>query len=152
MTISICFHLTLFILYLVTLFLVFPGDAMVKSACQCRRHRRLLGWDDPLVCVCVCVITCVQLFVTPWTVACWASRVGKWQPIPLWLPGKFHGQRSPLAGYSPGGCKESDVTKWLSTHGTLLLRYIHIVTVYYLVMLLAENSVKSNQELLPWSN
>jgi len=24
----------------------------------------------------------------------------KWQPIPVFLPGKFHGQRSP-AGYSP---------------------------------------------------
>ena len=28
---------------------------------------------------------------------------GKWQPTPLYLPGKFHGQRS-LAGYSPWGC------------------------------------------------
>ena len=27
-----------------------------------------------------------------------------------------HGQRS-LAGYSPWGCKESDSTEWLSTHG-----------------------------------
>ena len=26
-----------------------------------------------------------------------------------------HGQRS-LADYSPWGCKESDMTKWLSTH------------------------------------
>ena len=63
MTISICFHLTLFILYLVTLVLVFPGDAMVKSACQCRRHRRLLGWDDPLACVCVCVKVMVGFIV-----------------------------------------------------------------------------------------
>ena len=28
----------------------------------------------------------------------------KWQPTPLFLPGKSHGQRS-LAGYSPWGCK-----------------------------------------------
>ena len=28
----------------------------------------------------------------------------KWQPTPIFLPGKFHGQRS-LAGYSPWGCK-----------------------------------------------
>ena len=27
----------------------------------------------------------------------------KWQPTALYLPGKFHGQRS-LAGYSPLGC------------------------------------------------
>ena len=34
--------------------------------------------------------------------------VRAWQPIPVLLPGDFHGQRS-LAGYSPWGCKESDV-------------------------------------------
>ena len=33
----------------------------------------------------------------------------KWQPTPVCLPGKFHGQRS-LAGYSPWACKESDMT------------------------------------------
>ena len=37
--------------------------------------------------------------------------LGIWQPTPIFLPGKFHGQRS-LAGYSPQGCKESDTTKW----------------------------------------
>ena len=34
----------------------------------------------------------------------------KWQPTPVSLPGKSHGQRS-LAGYSPWGRKESDVTE-----------------------------------------
>ena len=34
----------------------------------------------------------------------------KRQPTPLFLPGKFHGQRS-LAGYSPWGCKGSDTTE-----------------------------------------
>ena len=43
---------------------------------------------------------------------------GKWQPTPVFLPQKFHGQRS-LAGYSPWGRKESYVTKWLSTHTVL---------------------------------
>ena len=33
----------------------------------------------------------------------------KWQPTPVFLPGKFHGQRS-LAGYRPWGHKESDTT------------------------------------------
>ena len=37
------------------------------------------------------------------------TRKKKWQPIPVFLPGKFHGQRR-LAGYSPWGCKESDMT------------------------------------------
>ena len=33
-----------------------------------------------------------------------------WQPTLVFLPGESHGQRS-LAGYSPGGCKESDMTE-----------------------------------------
>ena len=33
----------------------------------------------------------------------------KWLPTPVLLPGKFHGQRS-LAGYSPWGHKESNMT------------------------------------------
>ena len=36
----------------------------------------------------------------------------KWQPTPVFLPGISHGQRS-LAGYSPWGCKESDMTEHL---------------------------------------
>ena len=36
----------------------------------------------------------------------------KRQPIPVFLPGKFHGQRS-LVGYSPWGLKESDTTELL---------------------------------------
>ena len=41
----------------------------------------------------------------------------KWQPTPVFLPGEFHGQRS-LAGYSPWGHKELDVTEQLSLHFT----------------------------------
>ena len=59
-----------------------------KSAYQCRRGKRL-GFD-------------------PWVSKISWSR--RWQPIPVFLPGKFHGQRS-LVGYSPWGCKESDVTE-----------------------------------------
>ena len=33
-----------------------------------------------------------------------------WQLTPVFLPGESHGQRS-LAGYSPWGCKESDMTE-----------------------------------------
>ena len=50
-----------------------------ESACQCRR----CGFDP------------------------WVGKIlwkGKLQPIPVFLPGKFNGQRS-LAGYSPWGCK-----------------------------------------------
>ena len=35
-----------------------------------------------------------------------------WQPTPVFLPGKSHGQRR-LVNYSPWGCKESDMTKRL---------------------------------------
>ena len=41
-----------------------------------------------------------------------ASCRREWQPIPGFLPGEFHGQRS-LAGYSPWGRKESDTTERL---------------------------------------
>ena len=42
----------------------------------------------------------------------WVGKIPwgrKWQPPPVSLPGRSHGQRS-LVGYSPSGCKESDVT------------------------------------------
>ena len=69
----------------------FPGGANGKeSSCQSRRH----GFD-------------------PWVGKIpWRS---KWQPTPVFLPGKFHGQRS-LRGYSPRGPKESDTTDQPSTH------------------------------------
>ena len=50
-----------------------------ESACQCRR----CGLDP-------------WLGETPWR--------RKWQPTPVFFPGKFHGQRS-LVGYSPWGDK-----------------------------------------------
>ena len=34
----------------------------------------------------------------------------KWQPTPVFVPGKSYGQRS-LVGYSPWGRKESDMTE-----------------------------------------
>ena len=36
-------------------------------------------------------------------------KEGKWQPTPIFLPEKSHEPRS-LAGYSPWGCKELDMT------------------------------------------
>ena len=43
----------------------------------------------------------------------WSRRFlgeGNSKPTPIFLSGKSHGQRS-LAGYSPWGCKESDMTE-----------------------------------------
>ena len=41
--------------------------------------------------------------------------------------GKFHGQRS-LAGYSPRGCRESDLTGQLSTHTHLFIWLCWVLT------------------------
>ena len=43
---------------------------------------------------------------------CFNSLTQKWQPTPVFLPGKSHEWRS-LAGYSPWGHKESDTTEQL---------------------------------------
>ena len=53
------------------------------------------------------------------------------QPTPVFWPGKFHGQRHPL-GYSPWGCKESDMTEH-----ALFKKEIH-----YLIILI-ENSLRT---------
>ena len=45
----------------------------------------------------------------------WVGKISwrrKWQPTPVFLPGKSHGQRN-LVGYSPWGCKELDTTERL---------------------------------------
>ena len=39
----------------------------------------------------------------------------KWQPAPIFLPGKFHEKRS-LADCRPWDCKESDMTEHTHTH------------------------------------
>ena len=70
-----------------------PGGSDGKeSACQCRKHKR-------------------------WRFNPWVRKIPwrrEWQPTPVFLPGKSHGQRS-LVGYSPWGCKELDRTEWLLT-------------------------------------
>ena len=59
--------------------------------CQCEEWRR-----------------CKRCRFDPWVrnIPWWR----KWQPAPVFLPGKFHGQMSPV-GYSPWGCKGSDTTE-----------------------------------------
>ena len=48
----------------------------------------------------------------------------EWLPAPIFLPGELHGQRS-LVGYSPWGCKESDITEQLTLHYTKFLNTIN---------------------------
>ena len=46
----------------------------------------------------------------------WVGKIlwrREWQPFPVFLPGESYGQRN-LAGYSPRGCKESDMPEVLS--------------------------------------
>ena len=75
----------------------FPGGASEKeSACQCNISKR--PRFDPWV------------GKMPW------RRKG--QPTPVFLPGKSHAQRS-LVGYSPWGCKESDMTEHFSAAATM---------------------------------
>ena len=56
----------------------------------------------------------------------------KWQPTAVLLPGEAHGQRN-LAGYSPWGHKELDMTEQLSTHlssnksKTIKIEYINFI-------------------------
>ena len=72
-----------------------------ESACQCGRCRRH-GFD-------------------PWVRKIPWRR--KWQPTPVFLPRKFHGQRS-LVGYSPWDCR---VGHDLAS-GTHKLTYIYYLT------------------------
>ena len=66
----------------------FPGGTSGKEpACHFRRHEtwvRSLGWEDP--------------------------PEKSMATTPVFLPGESHGERN-LAGYSPWGCKELDVTE-----------------------------------------
>ena len=54
----------------------------------------------------------------------WLGKVlwrRKWQPTPVFLPGKFHGQMS-LAGYSSWPCKELDATEHAQKHKHVFAR------------------------------
>ena len=52
------------------------------------------------------------------SIPAWVRKIlgrRRWQSTPVFLPGKFHGQRS-LAGYSPWGHKELDTTSQLNNN------------------------------------
>ena len=66
------------------------GASSKKSTWQCRRSR-----------------------LDPWVRK--IPRRRKWQPTPVFLPGKFH-QQGRLAGFSPWDCKESDTTEHAHAH------------------------------------
>ena len=57
-------------------------------------------------------ISCIQPTLLPDIFKGWRK---KWQPNPVFLPGKSHGQRS-LVGYSPWFHKESNTTQRLNNN------------------------------------
>ena len=68
------------------------------------------GSDSKSIC-----LQCGRPGFNPWVrkITWWR----KWQPTPVFLPGKSHGWRN-LVGYSPWGHKESDMTEWASLSST----------------------------------
>ena len=84
-------HLVWFFFFLIFVYVCMWASQVVRgqeSDCQCRRCR-FNPWSRKI----------------PWR--------RKWQPAPVFLPGKSYRQRS-LVGYSPQGGKESDMTEQLS--------------------------------------
>ena len=71
---------------------------------------RSLGWEDPL------------------------EKGTATQPILVFWPGEFHGL------YSPWGCKESDMTEWLSLQ-RVQVKYFHVATCLFPSSLLANNAL-----------
>ena len=70
----------------------------------------------------------------------WVGKIlwrQKWQPTPVLLPGKSHGQRS-LVGYSTWGRKESDTTERLNFLNFLAVRSIPFLS--FIVPLFAWNT------------
>ena len=68
------------------------------------------------VCACVCTLSCVQLFGTPWTVACRAplsmgfSRQEYWSRLPIPTPGDL-----PNPGIKPVSLASPALVDWFFT-------------------------------------
>ena len=69
-------------------------------------------FSSTLIAVLLNVGGCWREFDLPRQAFPWSR---KWQPTPVFLPGKSHGHRS-LVGYNLWGCKESNTIERLGTH------------------------------------
>ena len=88
--------------------------------CNVHLHPRWQSGEDP---ACQCRETCG---FDPWIGKIpWRS---KWQTIPVFMPGKLHGRRI-LAGYSPWGCKESDMIEHACTPSSPKYGFINLLQV-----------------------
>ena len=59
----------------------------------------------------------------------WVGKIPwrwRWHPTPIFLSGKFHGQRG-LVSYSPWGHKELDTTEWLKSSSDIWAFCIYII-------------------------
>ena len=79
-------------------------------------------------------LQCRRLRFEPWVGQIPWRR--KWQPTSVFLPRKSHGQRS-LTGYSPLGCKESDMTHQLNNDRSLCPLTRHLWCTRYYVQCFA---------------
>ena len=85
-----------------------PGGSGKKSACQCRWKRH--GFD------------------------CWVKKIPwnrKWQPILVFLPVKFYGQKS-LAGYSLWASKSGT---WLSKYASPVWSWVTWIKLFFILPL-----------------
>ena len=96
-----------------------------------------LNWTELQVLVCECK-THKRRGFDPWVGK--IPRRGKWQIIPVFLPGKFHGQRS-LVGYSPGGWKKLDTTEVTWHMHTHIDTYVDMCICIYLCVYIYTHNV-----------
>ena len=102
----------------------FPGGSGKESSCQCKRWR-FNPWVGKI----------------PWRRA--------WLLTPVFLPGKFHGQRS-LVGYSPWDHRELDMAECTHTHSeTPASRGEHEDTHSGILFLLPMKGHKQRSPLVP---
>ena len=114
----------------------FPGggnDSLLQYSRLGNPTDRGVRWatDGSVICVYSCAPSIVSSLLTgrffttsttweaPGFPAPWVGKIPwrrKSQPTAVFFPGKFHGQRRSLVGYSPWGHKESDMTERLHFH------------------------------------
>ena len=100
----------------------FPGGSVIICL-QCRTHR-FNSWVRKI----------------PWRRA--------QQPTPVFLPGKFHGQRS-LEGYGPWGCKDLNMTEQLTHTNTGRDTCVHLYSEVFYPLCIYAGAHVCNLPLIP---